>query len=190
MPLEAAMIIDCRGKKISRAISGLDIYNYSYVHAVERVLMDAAIAGINLEGATIVTTQEPCAKCARLIVDRRLSRCVFAANDVVPRPTEKKTAKILDNAGVEFIQLSGRLERKARSLQRPMLLDSLTEQKGFRNKIKWTSIYFIYLTFGYRALLFFRLGWHNFKQDCLWVYNYLNQRLGEGCFACESHPAC
>lgn len=78
-------------------------------HAEIVALLDAARAGIDVRGATMFSTLEPCSfhgrtpACARVIAERRIGRLVFAMRDPNPR-VDGVGARILADAGVDVVE--------------------------------------------------------------------------------------
>jgi dCMP deaminase len=46
------------------------------IHAEQNVIIQAALHGVNLEGATIYCTHSPCVLCAKMLVNARIKRFV------------------------------------------------------------------------------------------------------------------
>ena len=71
------------GKVISSAHNRREIDGDPSAHAEFIAMRDAAqvLGDWRLEGCTVYVTLEPCAMCAGLMVNARVTRCVFAATD-------------------------------------------------------------------------------------------------------------
>ena len=78
-------------------------------HAEAAAIQDARARGIEIAGATLYTTLEPCSfhgrtpACARAIVERGIARVVIGLRDPDPR-VDGAGARILRDAGIEVIE--------------------------------------------------------------------------------------
>jgi len=70
------------------------------VHAEQNVIIQAALHGLSLEGATVYATHTPCVLCAKMIVNSRLRRYVSFGNYA-----DDSFRKMFHEAGIEFEQL-------------------------------------------------------------------------------------
>ena len=92
-------------------------------HAEVNAVADADRRGADLTDATIYVTLEPCAHwgktppCARLIIDRRIPRCVIGTTDPFAKVSGRGIA-MLREAGVEVTVLDGDIARRCRELNR------------------------------------------------------------------------
>jgi dCMP deaminase len=48
------------------------------LHAEQNAILQAALYGVPLEGATVYTTHQPCVNCAKMIINAGLKRVVYA----------------------------------------------------------------------------------------------------------------
>ncbi len=48
------------------------------LHAEQNAIIQAALHGISLEGGTIYTTHQPCATCAKMIINAGMTRVIYA----------------------------------------------------------------------------------------------------------------
>lgn len=67
------------------------------VHAEMNVIIQAALHGVNLEGATVYCTTAPCALCARMLVNTKISRYVCS----IDYPN-KEARELFKKAGINF----------------------------------------------------------------------------------------
>jgi dCMP deaminase len=67
------------------------------IHAEQNVIIQAALHGISLEGATIYVTHSPCVLCAKMLVNARIKRFVtfgsYADNSFI---------ELFSEAGIKF----------------------------------------------------------------------------------------
>lgn len=50
------------------------------VHAEENAIIQGALHGVSLEGATIYCTHSPCRRCAKMLVNSKIERLVYLNN--------------------------------------------------------------------------------------------------------------
>jgi len=67
------------------------------VHAEMNVIIQAAMHGVSIEGATVYCTTAPCALCARMLVNAKISRYVC----FIDYPN-KEANTLFKNAGIGF----------------------------------------------------------------------------------------
>lgn len=70
------------------------------LHAEQNAIIQAALHGVSVEGATIYVTHQPCITCAKMIINAGLVRVV--CQSAYPDPLARQ---MLDEAGVEFVLL-------------------------------------------------------------------------------------
>jgi dCMP deaminase len=68
-------------------------------HAEQNAIVQAARMGIAIEGGTLFCTHQPCAICAKLIINAGLKRIVFKSGY-----PDEFSLKLLKEAGVEVVQ--------------------------------------------------------------------------------------
>jgi dCMP deaminase len=71
------------------------------LHAEQNVIIQAAVHGIPLTGATIYCTDQPCLICSKMLINCRIRAICFARG----YPDELSRA-FLDEAGIEYERLS------------------------------------------------------------------------------------
>lgn len=73
------------------------------IHAEQNAIIQAAKLGVSIDDATMYCTHQPCAICAKMIINAGISRLVYA----VPYPDDF-AKRILDAAdiGIEWIELA------------------------------------------------------------------------------------
>jgi dCMP deaminase len=74
------------------------------VHAEQNAIIQAALHGISIEGATLYCTHQPCVLCAKMMINAKVSRVVYSQS--YPDDT---ALKFLAQAGVEVIRLTERV---------------------------------------------------------------------------------
>jgi len=47
------------------------------VHAEQNAIIQAALHGISIEGATLYCTHQPCILCAKMMINARIARVVY-----------------------------------------------------------------------------------------------------------------
>jgi dCMP deaminase len=71
------------------------------VHAEQNAIIQAALHGVSLEGATIYCTHTPCILCAKMLTNAKVKRYLsygkYNDNAFVP---------LFEQAGIEFVELS------------------------------------------------------------------------------------
>ena len=68
------------------------------VHAEQNAIIQAALHGVSIEGASIYVTHQPCITCAKMIINAGIVRVV--CRSAYPDPLARK---MLDEAGVELV---------------------------------------------------------------------------------------
>jgi len=68
------------------------------VHAEQNAIIQAAVNGVSVKGATLYCTHKPCYICAKMIVNAEIAK-VFVSN----RLDIKDGEEILEQAGVELV---------------------------------------------------------------------------------------
>ena len=71
------------------------------VHAEQNAIIQAALHGIGIEGATLYCTHQPCILCAKMMINARISRVVYAES--YPDGT---ALQFLKQAGIEVERMS------------------------------------------------------------------------------------
>jgi dCMP deaminase len=72
------------------------------VHAEQNAIIQAAIFGISVEGATLYVTAHPCIICTKMLINAGIKRIVYA--DGYP---DELSVQFLREAGIEVTQYSG-----------------------------------------------------------------------------------
>ncbi len=70
------------------------------VHAEQNVIIQAALHGISLEGATIYATHTPCVLCAKMLVNTKIKRYVSFG-----KYNDDSFTPLFREAGIEFMAL-------------------------------------------------------------------------------------
>ena len=74
------------------------------VHAEQNAIIQAALHGVSIEGATLYCTHQPCVLCAKMLINARISRVVYSRS--YPDDT---ALRFLAQAGVEVTRLTERV---------------------------------------------------------------------------------
>lgn len=72
------------------------------LHAEQNALIQAAVHGVAIRGATIYVTHQPCVLCAKMIINAGIERVVFAGD--YPDPM---SAEMFQEAGIQLLHLPG-----------------------------------------------------------------------------------
>ena len=70
------------------------------VHAEQNAIIQAALHGISIEGATLYCTHQPCILCAKMMINARIRKVVY--RESYPDET---ALKFLAQAGIEIVGL-------------------------------------------------------------------------------------
>ena len=71
------------------------------VHAEQNAIIQAALHGIGIERATLYCTHQPCILCAKMMINARISRVVYAE-----RYPDGTALQFLKQAGIEVERIS------------------------------------------------------------------------------------
>ena len=74
------------------------------VHAEQNAIIQAALHGVSIEGATLYCTHQPCILCAKMLINAKISRVVYS--QAYPDDT---ALRFLAQAGVEVNRLMERV---------------------------------------------------------------------------------
>ncbi|WP_290902547.1 deaminase, partial [Ferroglobus sp.] len=64
------------------------------VHAEQNAIIQAAVHGVSIKGATLYTTHQPCIMCAKMIINAGIVRVVYGK-------------RYADERGLEFLKEAG-----------------------------------------------------------------------------------
>ncbi|HXF62656.1 MAG TPA: cytidine/deoxycytidylate deaminase family protein [Caldilineaceae bacterium] len=70
------------------------------LHAEQNAIIQAALHGVSIEGATAYVTHQPCLTCAKMLINAGIRRVVYAGN--YPDPYSRE---FFAQAGVELVHL-------------------------------------------------------------------------------------
>jgi dCMP deaminase len=70
------------------------------VHAEQNAIIQAALHGVSIEGATLYCTHQPCILCAKMMINARIQKVVF--QESYPDET---ALQFLEQAGIEVIRM-------------------------------------------------------------------------------------
>lgn len=74
------------------------------VHAEQNAIIQAALHGVSIEGATLYCTHQPCVLCAKMLINTKVTRVVY--DQSYPDDT---ALRFLAQAGVEVTRLTERV---------------------------------------------------------------------------------
>ena len=68
------------------------------LHAEQNAIIQGALHGVSIVGATAYVTHQPCLTCAKMLINAGVRRVVYAGNY-----PDANSQRFLDEAGVEFV---------------------------------------------------------------------------------------
>lgn len=71
------------------------------VHSEQNAIIQAALHGVSTEGATLYCTHQPCALCAKMLINAGIGRVVY--RESYP---DSESLKFLEQAGIEVLRLT------------------------------------------------------------------------------------
>ncbi len=74
------------------------------VHAEQNAIIQAALHGISIEGATLYCTHQPCILCAKMMINARVTKVVYQLS--YPDGT---ALDFLQQAGIEVVRVEERI---------------------------------------------------------------------------------
>lgn len=74
------------------------------LHAEQNAIIQAAVFGVAIEGATIYTTLSPCILCAKMIINSGIKRLVMRDNY-----NDKLSLELLEESGIIIDNLDGKV---------------------------------------------------------------------------------
>ncbi len=93
--LEHCLDIGCIRKQQNIA-SGTRHEMCRAVHAEQNAIIQSALHGVSIEDATLYCTHQPCILCAKMIINSRIKRVVFANNY-----PDTEALRFFESAGLE-----------------------------------------------------------------------------------------
>jgi dCMP deaminase len=72
------------------------------VHAEQNAIIQAAIHGVSIEGATIFCTHQPCILCTKMIINGKIRRVVY-----LNEYPDRSSLDFLKQAGIEVTKMPG-----------------------------------------------------------------------------------
>lgn len=75
------------------------------VHAEQNAIIQAALHGISIEGATLYCTHQPCILCAKMMINARIRKVVYRE-----RYPDETALKFLEQAGIEVARLTEKVK--------------------------------------------------------------------------------
>jgi dCMP deaminase len=74
------------------------------VHAEQNAIIQAALHGISIEGATLYCTHQPCILCAKMMINVRVAKVVY--QQTYP---DRAALDFLQQAGIEVVRVKERI---------------------------------------------------------------------------------
>jgi dCMP deaminase len=71
------------------------------LHAEQNALIQAAVHGISVEGATLYVTHHPCSLCAKMLINARVERIVYGTEY-----SDELTQSILEESGIDLVKFT------------------------------------------------------------------------------------
>lgn len=75
------------------------------VHAEQNAIIQAAIHGVSIEGATVYCTHQPCILCTKMIINGKIKRVVF--QNGYP---DEMSVQFLKQAGIDILRMPSKEE--------------------------------------------------------------------------------
>lgn len=70
------------------------------VHAEQNAIIQAANFGVNIEGATVYTTHQPCFICTKMLINAKIGKIIF--KEAYP---DRLAIQMLKQAGIKFTRI-------------------------------------------------------------------------------------
>ncbi len=99
--LEHCDVVGCARKGVA---SGTRHELCRAVHAEQNAIIQAALHGISIEGATLYCTHQPCILCAKMMINARITKVVYQQS--YPDGT---ALDFLQQAGIEVARVNGKI---------------------------------------------------------------------------------
>lgn len=74
------------------------------VHAEQNAIIQAALHGISIEGATLYCTHQPCVLCAKMMINARVRKVVYLQSY-----PDQTALDFLQQAGIEVVRVKERI---------------------------------------------------------------------------------
>ena len=74
------------------------------VHAEQNAIIQAALHGISIEGATLYCTHQPCVLCAKMMINARVRKVVYQKSY-----PDQTALDFLQQAGIEVVRVMGKV---------------------------------------------------------------------------------
>jgi dCMP deaminase len=71
------------------------------VHAEQNAIIQAALHGVSIEGATLYCTHQPCILCAKMMINARIRKVVFLESY-----PDETALQFLEQAGIEVVRMN------------------------------------------------------------------------------------
>ena len=74
------------------------------VHAEQNAIIQAALHGISIEGATLYCTHQPCILCAKMMINARIAKVVYQQSY-----PDQTALDFLQQAGIEVVRVNEKI---------------------------------------------------------------------------------
>lgn len=85
------------------------------VHAEQNAIIQAALHGVSIEGATVYCTHQPCILCTKMIINGKMKRVVFQHEY-----PDEKSIEFLNQARIEILKMPCKEEEEKPAEDRPL----------------------------------------------------------------------
>jgi dCMP deaminase len=72
------------------------------VHAEQNAIIQAALHGVSIEGATLYCTHQPCILCAKMMINAKIRKVVFLESY-----PDETALQFLEQAGIKVVRMKG-----------------------------------------------------------------------------------
>ncbi len=72
------------------------------LHAEQNAIIQAALSGISVRGATLYCTHQPCITCSKMIINAEIKKIIYKEDY-----PDKLAQEMLKEAGIELIKIGG-----------------------------------------------------------------------------------
>jgi dCMP deaminase len=97
--LEHCLDIGCLRERLNIA-SGERHELCRAVHAEQNAIIQAAVHGVSIEGATLYTTHQPCILCAKMIINAKIKKVIYGR-----KYPDERALEFLKDAKIEVVYI-------------------------------------------------------------------------------------
>jgi len=70
------------------------------LHAEQNAIIQAALSGVSIKGATLYCTHQPCITCSKMIINAEIKKVIFKGDY-----PDKLAREMIEEAGIELIKI-------------------------------------------------------------------------------------